>query len=86
MRNQPAMLHALELGPAKLPFTYTPFAALLFAAASVLPTWQVGLAGSRSGCCRGVLSLDSPGGPPAWPGWRRHLRSPRWASGSNRLR
>ena len=30
VRNQPAMLYALELGAAKLPFTYTPFAALLF--------------------------------------------------------
>src|SRR3984957_2627510 len=34
VRNQPAMLYALRLGPAKLPFTYTPFAALLFAAGS----------------------------------------------------
>ena len=33
-RSQPAMLYALELGAAKLPFTYTPFAALLFAAGS----------------------------------------------------
>src|ERR1700740_2043846 len=32
VRNQPTMLYALELGTAKLPFTYTPFAALLFAA------------------------------------------------------
>jgi Glycosyltransferase family 87 len=45
-RNQPAMLYALELGPAKLPFTYTPFAALLFAAGSgaSFATWQAGLA------------------------------------------
>jgi alpha-1,2-mannosyltransferase len=44
-RNQPAMLYALELGPAKLPFIYTPFAALLFAAGSdaSFATWQVGL-------------------------------------------
>src|SRR6201995_421163 len=45
-RNQPAMLYALELGAANLPFTYTPFAALLFAAASgaSFATWQAGLA------------------------------------------
>src|ERR1700728_1931034 len=44
-RNQPAMLYALKLGAAKLPFTYTPFAALLFAAGSGAPfaTWQAGL-------------------------------------------
>ena len=34
VRNRPAMLYALEFGAAKLPFTYTPFAALLFAAGS----------------------------------------------------
>ena len=46
VRNQPAMLYTLELGAAKLPFTYTPFAALLFAAGSgaSFATWQVGLA------------------------------------------
>src|SRR6185437_16865119 len=46
VRNQPAMLYALELGSAKLPFTYTPFAALLFAVASgaSFATWQAGLA------------------------------------------
>jgi alpha-1,2-mannosyltransferase len=45
-RNQPAMLYALQLGPAKLPFIYTPFAALLFAVASgaSFATWQVGMA------------------------------------------
>jgi hypothetical protein len=45
-RHQPAMLYALELGSAKLPFTYTPFAALVFAAGSGVSfaTWQVGLA------------------------------------------
>ena len=32
VRNQPAMIYSLDFGPAKLPFTYTPFAALLFAA------------------------------------------------------
>jgi hypothetical protein len=61
VRNQPAMLYSLELGPAKLPFIYSPFAALLFAAGS-------------------GASFAT------WPGRRRHLRSPRWASGSNRLR
>ena len=42
-RNQPTMLYALQLGAAKLPFTYTPFAALLFAAGSgaSFATWQV---------------------------------------------
>src|ERR1700749_4379279 len=43
VRNQPVMLYALDLGPAKLPFLYSPFAALLFAAASgaSFATWQV---------------------------------------------
>jgi hypothetical protein len=38
------MLYALGLGPAKLPFTYPPFAALLFAVVSAASfvTWQVG--------------------------------------------
>ena len=46
VRNQPAMLYALRLGPAKLPFTYAPFAALLFAAGSgaSFAAWQVGQA------------------------------------------
>src|ERR1700674_330787 len=45
-RNQPTILYALALGPAKLPFTYTLFAALLFAAGSgaSFATWQIGLA------------------------------------------
>ncbi len=45
VRNQPAMLYALRLGPAKLPFIYAPFAALLFAAVSgaSFATWQAGL-------------------------------------------
>src|SRR5487761_905200 len=45
-RNQPAMLYALRLGPAKLPFIYPPFAALLLAAGSVasFATWPVALA------------------------------------------
>jgi alpha-1,2-mannosyltransferase len=45
VRSQPAMLYALGLGPAKLPFTYPPFAALLFAVVSAASfvTWQVGL-------------------------------------------
>jgi alpha-1,2-mannosyltransferase len=45
VRNQPAMLYALRLGPARLPFTYPPFAALLFAAvrAASFVTWQIGL-------------------------------------------
>jgi alpha-1,2-mannosyltransferase len=46
VRNQPAMLYALRLGPAKLPFTYPPFAALVFAAGSgaSFAAWQAGLA------------------------------------------
>jgi alpha-1,2-mannosyltransferase len=45
VRHHPAMLYSLELGAAKLPFIYTPFAALLFAAGSgaSLASWQVGL-------------------------------------------
>ena len=46
VRHQPAGLYTLRLGVAKQPFTYTPFAALLFAVASLLPFagWQVVLA------------------------------------------
>jgi hypothetical protein len=88
VRNQPAMLYALKLGPAKLPFIYTPFAALLLAAGSgaSFATWQVGLAVLTIGLLPVVAYWDSPGGPPAWPGRRRRLRSPQWPSGSNRLR
>jgi alpha-1,2-mannosyltransferase len=45
VRSHPAMLYALRLGPARLPFTYAPFAALLFAAGSgaSFVTWQVGM-------------------------------------------
>src|ERR1700745_3893418 len=67
VRNQPAMLYALELGAAKLPFTYTPFAALLFAAgggASFAP-WQPGLAVLTTGLLPVVayLSLGLAGRP-----------------------
>jgi alpha-1,2-mannosyltransferase len=66
-RNQPAMLYALELGAAKLPFTYTPFAALLFAAGSgaSFATWQVGLAVLTIGLLPVVayLSLGLAGRP-----------------------
>src|SRR5580692_10381567 len=65
--NQPAMLYALELGAAKLPFTYTPFAALLFAAGSgaSFATWQVGLAVLTIGLLPVVayLSLGLAGRP-----------------------
>jgi len=46
VRHQPAGLYALGLGIAQQPFTYTPFAALLFAVPSVLSfaSWQVVLA------------------------------------------
>jgi len=67
VRNQPAMLYALELGPAKLPFTYTPFAALLFAGGSgaSFATWQVGLAALTIGLLPLVayLSLGLAGRP-----------------------
>ncbi len=45
VRNRQAMLYALDFGPAKLPFVYAPFAALVFAAGSgaSFATWQVGL-------------------------------------------
>src|ERR1700744_1453015 len=45
-RNQPAMLYALGFGPAKLPFIYAPFSALLFAAGSgaSFAAWQVAMA------------------------------------------
>src|SRR5258708_20568282 len=60
VRNQPAMLYALELGAAKLPFTYTPFAALLFAAGSGPPfaTWRTGLAVLTIGLLPVVPSLS----------------------------
>jgi alpha-1,2-mannosyltransferase len=67
VRNQPAMLYALGLGPAKLPFTYAPFAALLFAAGSGVSfvTWQVGLAVLTIGLLPVVayLSLGLAGRP-----------------------
>ena len=46
IRRQPAGLYALRLGVGQQPFTYTPFAALLFAVASPLSFagWQVVLA------------------------------------------
>ena len=46
IRHQPARLYALQLGVGKQPFTYTPFAALLFGAASAAPfaIWQAALA------------------------------------------
>jgi hypothetical protein len=90
VRNQPAMLYALELGGAKLPFTYTPFAALLFAVGSgaSFATWQVGLAVLTIGLLPVVayLSLGLAGRPAGLARVAAALRSPRWASGSNRLR
>src|SRR3984885_71503 len=66
-RNKPAMLYALGLGPAKLPFIYAPFAALLFAAGSdaAFVTWQVGLAVLTIGLLPVVayLSLGLAGRP-----------------------
>src|ERR1700728_2353357 len=67
VESHPAMLYALGLGPAKLPFTYTPFAALLFAAGSgaSFVTWQVGLAVLTIGLLPVVayLSLGLAGRP-----------------------
>jgi alpha-1,2-mannosyltransferase len=71
VRNHPGMLYALQLGPAKLPFTYTPFAALLFAAVSgaSFATWQVGLAVLTIGLLPLVayLSLGLAGRPAGLP-------------------
>ncbi|HJY72416.1 MAG TPA: glycosyltransferase 87 family protein, partial [Streptosporangiaceae bacterium] len=71
VRNQPAMLYALELGAAKLPFIYTPFAALLFATGSgaSFATWQVGLAALTIGLLPVVayLSLGLAGRPAGLP-------------------
>ena len=46
VRHQPGMLYTLRFGALRLPFTYTPFAALVFAAGSgaSFAAWQVGLA------------------------------------------
>ena len=83
VRNQPAMLYALGLGAAKLPFTYTPFAALLFAAGSgaSFATWQVGLAVLTIGLLPVVAYLSlglagRPGGAISFLNRRRcaHLR------------
>ena len=67
VRNQPAMLYALKLGPARLPFTYPPFAALLLAAGSgaSFAIWQVGLAVLTIGLLPVVayLSLGLAGRP-----------------------
>jgi alpha-1,2-mannosyltransferase len=67
VRNQPAMLYALGFGAAKLPFIYTPFAALLFAAGSgaSFAAWQVGLAVLTIGLLPVVayLSLGLAGQP-----------------------
>ena len=61
------MLYALRLGPAKLPFIYPPFAALLLAAGSgaSFATWQVGLAVLTIGLLPAVtyLSLGLAGRP-----------------------
>jgi alpha-1,2-mannosyltransferase len=66
-RNQPAMLYALKFGPAKLPFTYPPFAALVFAVGSgaSFAAWQTGLAVLTIGLLPVVayLSLGLAGRP-----------------------
>jgi len=65
--HQPAMLYALDFGPAKLPFIYAPFAALVFAAGSgaSFATWQAGLAVLTIGLLPVVayLSLGLAGRP-----------------------
>jgi alpha-1,2-mannosyltransferase len=67
VRNQPAMLYALDFGPARLPFIYAPFAALVFAAgnAASFAIWQVGLAVLTIGLLPVVayLSLGLAGRP-----------------------
>src|SRR5580704_440460 len=65
--HQPAMLYALDFGPAKLPFIYTPFAALVFAAGggASFAIWQAGLAVLTIGLLPVVayLSLGLAGRP-----------------------
>src|SRR6204780_3296320 len=67
VRNQPAIVYAMEPGPAKPPSPYPPFAALLFAAGSSasFATWQVGLAVLTIGLLPVVayLSLGLAGRP-----------------------
>src|SRR5580704_8283562 len=67
VRNQPALLYGLRLGPAKLPFIYTPFAALALAAGSgaSFAAWQVGVAVLTIGLLPVVtyLSLGLAGRP-----------------------
>jgi alpha-1,2-mannosyltransferase len=66
-RNQPAVLYARGFGPAKLPFIYAPFSALLFAAGSgaSFAAWQVGLAALTIGLLPAVayFSLVLAGRP-----------------------
>jgi alpha-1,2-mannosyltransferase len=66
-RNQQAMLYTLRFGPAKLPYIYPPFAALVLAAASgaSFATWQFGLAVLTIGLLPVVayLSLGLAGRP-----------------------
>ena len=59
-RNQPTMLYVLRLGPAKLPFFYTPFAALVLAAGSAasFAAWQ-GPQPSRCGPWRSSTPTSS---------------------------
>lgn len=65
--NQPAKLYALRLGPVRLPFIYSPFAALVFAAGSgfSFATWQVAMAVLTIGLLPVVayLSLGLAGRP-----------------------
>jgi alpha-1,2-mannosyltransferase len=67
VRHQPAMLYSLQLGASKQPFTYTPFAALLFAVPSGVPfpVWQVALAALTIGLMPAVayLALGLAGRP-----------------------
>src|SRR5262249_28041029 len=67
VRNQPALLYALRLGPAKLAFIYTPFSALVLAAGrrASFATWQVALAVLAMGLLPVVayLSLGLAGRP-----------------------
>jgi alpha-1,2-mannosyltransferase len=67
VRHQPAMLYALRFGAARLPFIYTPFAALAFAAGSgaSFAVWQAGLTALTIGLLPVVayLSLGLAGRP-----------------------
>lgn len=71
VRHQPAMLYSLRLGPAKLPFIYTPFSALVFAvwSGASFATWQAAMSVITIGLLPVVayLSLGLVGRPAGLP-------------------